>query len=40
MVDPQIQKLHSVYTKYGIAGMSKTENPRVVATLKFRGLQH
>ncbi len=32
--------LHSVYTKYGIAGMSKTENPRVVATLKFRGLQH
>jgi len=32
--------LHSVYTKYGIAGMSKTENPRVVATLKYRGLQH
>ncbi len=32
--------LTSIYTKYGIAGMSKTENPRVVATLKFRGLQH
>ncbi len=31
--------LHSVYTNYGIAGMSKTENPRVIATLIFRGLQ-
>ena len=31
--------LGGVYTKYGIAGMSKTKNPRVVATLIFRGLQ-
>jgi len=32
--------IHFVYKKYGIAGMSKTENPRVVATLIFRGLRH
>ncbi len=32
--------LHSVYTKYGIAGISKTQNPRVIATLIFRGLHH
>ena len=31
--------LHSVYTKYGIVGMSKTENPRVVATLNFLGFR-
>lgn len=30
--------LSSVYTKYGLAGTSKTENPRVRATLIYRGL--
>lgn len=30
--------LSSVYAKYSLAGISKTENPRVRATLIFRGL--
>lgn len=30
--------LSHVYVKYGLAGTSKTENPRVKATLIFRGL--
>ncbi len=30
--------LRSIYNKYGIPSMSKTENPRVVAALKYRGL--
>lgn len=30
--------LSQVYAKYGLAGTSKTENPRVRATLIFRGL--
>lgn len=30
--------LSRVYVKYGLAGTSKSENPRVKATLIFRGL--
>jgi DNA-binding NarL/FixJ family response regulator len=30
--------LSRIYIKYGLVGMSKTENPRVKATLIFRGL--
>ncbi len=32
--------LSRIYFKYGIAGSSKTENPRVKATLIFCGLIH
>ena len=32
--------LSRIYLKYGIAGSSKTENPRVKATLIFCGLVH
>ena len=32
--------LGRVYFKYGLAGASKTENPRVKATLIFCGLVH
>ena len=30
--------LSSIYSKYGLVGTSKVENPRVRATLIFRGL--
>ena len=30
--------LSQVYAKYGLVGLSKSENPRVTATLIFRGL--